>query len=238
MRKSLAELGYFIEKRNQTTFIYKSSRPELPDLIEKQESCGTLSDLQGRTQIRILEPDLVLRTLSHGGLFRHMTGQRFLSPARSLRELEISVHLIKSSVPTPEILALEILKKGPFCHITVISKLVPDSVDLLTYLEDHCEDSAEILQHTGGLIQKIHASGVYHADLHVKNILLDKDKKPWVIDLDKAYRFSTQGFLLKQKTLRRFIHSCRKWQKKGRIILPKGWEEALRDGYAEEGARR
>lgn len=236
MKKSLAEIGYSSERNGNTTIIYKSALPGLPGLIEKQRTAPVYADLRGRAQIRILEPDMVERTLTHGGLMRHITGKRFFSPARSLRELEISNYLIAMGIPTPEILALRLKRKGLFHNIAVVSKLVPESVDLLTYLEDSHEDVLSIFKQTGSLIQKIHASGVHHADLHIKNILLDKNKTPWVLDLDKAYRFSSLGFLLRYKARRRFIHSCKKWQKRNRITLPDGWEDALRKGYDQQGA--
>ncbi|HOO37087.1 MAG TPA: lipopolysaccharide kinase InaA family protein [Deltaproteobacteria bacterium] len=234
MKKSLKDLGYCIEEKGTTTLIYKASRPELPSLIENmRDAPPTHTNLSGRAQIRIIEPDLVVRTLTHGGILRHVTGERFLSPARSMRELEISAYLIAKGIPTPEILALVLRRSRFFSHVQVISKLVPDSVDLLTHLEREHPDTLALLENTGSLIRRIHDLGLYHADLHLKNILLDKDRNPWVIDLDKAYRFSSLGLVLQLKTLRRFIHSCNKWEKKRRISLPQGWEDALRDGYTK-----
>ena len=234
MKKSLKDLGYSIEEKGTTTLIYSKSRPELPSLIENtQDATPTHPDLMGRAQIHIIEPDLVVRTLTHGGVLRHMTGERFVSPARSMRELEISAYLIANNIPTPEILALVLRRNRFFYHIRVISKLVPDSVDLLTYLERPNQDALTILEQTGSLIRRIHALGLYHADLHLKNILLDENRTPWVIDLDKGYRFSSLGLVLQQKTLRRFIHSCNKWQKKNRITLPVGWESAVMKGYGQ-----
>ncbi len=238
MKNSLKDLGYCIEEKGNTTLIYAARRPEIPGLIDTPAATGNQHPaLMGRAQIRIIEPDLVVRTLTHGGLLRRISGRRFVSPARSMRELTISAYLTAQGIPTPEILALVLRRDGLFYHIAVISKLVPDSIDLLTYLEKPHQDSLAILENTGCLIRKIHALGLYHADLHIKNILLDEDKKPWLIDLDKGYRFSTLGPVLQQKTLRRFIHSCKKWQKKNRIILPQAWESAVRKGYTQEGAR-
>jgi tRNA A-37 threonylcarbamoyl transferase component Bud32 len=239
MKNSLKDLGYCIEEKENTTLIYAASRPDIPELIETRGAPPQQHpDLIGRAQIRIIEPDLVVRTLTHGGILRHITGKRFLSPARSMRELTISAYLIANGIPTPEILALVLRRSGLFYHISVISKLVPDSIDLLTYLERPHQDSLAILENTGSLIRTIHTLGLYHADLHLKNILLDERRTPWVIDLDKGYRFSTLGLVLQQKTLRRFIHSCKKWHEKSRITLPEGWESAVRKGYANEGAGR
>ncbi|HHO76957.1 MAG TPA: hypothetical protein ENN05_11120 [Deltaproteobacteria bacterium] len=240
MKSSLSSLGYARIEYRDIALIFKTSRPELPALLMNQGIIGSPSDLKGRTPVHILEPDMVARTLTHGGLFGHIAGPRFLSTARSMRELEVSAFLTSEGVPTPEILAVRIIRKGIFHHISVISRLVSDSVDLLTYLQEHSGDrfSLTIFEQTGDLIRRIHESGVYHADLHIKNILLDKNLLPWILDLDKAYRFSRLGFILRRKTMNRFIHSCRKWHKKNRITLPEEWESALRMGYDQEGVKK
>jgi len=233
MNDSLAGLGYATKEDRETTLIYKTERPDLASLLDDTAILGAPSNMKGRGRIYLLEPDLVVRNLSHGGMFARITGQRFLSSARSIRELEISAFLLSRGINTPEILAIRIIRGGIFRNISVISKLVPESVDLLTYLRERHPDSEilPVFEQTGDLIRRIHASGVYHADLHIKNILLDKHLIPWILDLDKAYRFSRLGFILKYKTMKRFLHSCRKWQEKNRIMLPDGWEEALRKGY-------
>lgn len=232
MTIDLCDIGYSSVTEGDVTIIYNSSLPDLPKLIEKEQISPVYTQLRGRSQIRIIKPDMVERTLTHGGLLRFVTGERFLSPARSVRELKISTYLIANGIPTPEILALRLKQSGLFLNISVVSRLVPESVDLLTYFETSREDALSILEKTGSLIGKIHQSGVHHADLHIKNILLDRNRTPWIIDLDKAYRFSSLGFMLRLKTLKRFIHSCNKWQKRNRIILPEGWEGALRKGYS------
>jgi predicted Ser/Thr protein kinase len=69
----------------------------------------------------------------------------------------------------------------------------------------------------------------------VKNILLGKDKSPWIIDLDNAYRFSNLPALLKRRNISRFLHSLKKWEGRKRILLPDGWQEAFLDGYTSNG---
>ena len=71
----------------------------------------------------------------HGGLFRHITGKRFLTPNRTIRELKASAHLISCGILTPEIIAVRLIKEGPFYAIDVISRLISGATDLLMYLE-------------------------------------------------------------------------------------------------------
>lgn len=234
MYKVAEDLGYAIREYAPYTVLYKQTHPHIPDLLADRPELGEKSSIEGRKAMRIIEPDLMVRCLSHGGSLRRITQSRFLSIDRSLRELEISSYLRSKNVPTPEIMAVRFHKKGFFFSIEVITSLVPESIDLLIYLEKNTKDSLEPLTRTGRLVQDMHSLGVYHADLHVKNILLDRNKTPWIIDLDNAYRFSSLPSLLKLKNLKRFIHSLKKWQKKGRIFLAEGWDQAFMEGYKRQ----
>lgn len=232
MRIDLEHLGYAVREIPPYTLIYKRAIPHLKDLISDQPVLGRQTSITGRSVIRIIEPDLVVRTLTHGGMVRRLTGSRFLGIGRSLRELQISSFLISRNVLTPEILAVRHLKRGIFSYIEVISRMVPDSIDLLTYLEKPSGDGLALLRQAGRLIREIHRTGVYHADLHVKNILLDGNKTLWVIDLDNAYRFSSLPAALRRRNISRFLHSLKKWEGKKRITLPDRWQEAFMDGYS------
>jgi tRNA A-37 threonylcarbamoyl transferase component Bud32 len=223
--------GFATYRKENLTLVYRSGMPQLKDLAGAPGSLGQPSDLMGRARLNIMEPDMVVRPLMHGGLFRHVTGWRFLSAARSMRELDVSIHLASHGVPTPEILAVRMTKKGWFYRIEVVSRLVPDAVDLLTYLESPRDDSRELVGKAGALIRRIHDLGVYHADLHIKNLLLDNDANLWALDMDKAHRFERLPAFMKQLNVKRFISSVKKWQKKGRIILPAAWELSFRSDY-------
>jgi hypothetical protein len=95
------DLGYAVKHVPPCTFIYRQTRPDLPDIITLSPSPGAESHVRGRANIRIIEPDLVVRKLTHGGALRHITGERFLTPGRSLRELSTSAYLISNGIPTP-----------------------------------------------------------------------------------------------------------------------------------------
>ncbi|MDT8273754.1 MAG: lipopolysaccharide kinase InaA family protein, partial [Desulfomonilia bacterium] len=206
-----------------------ATRPDLKRLLDHDCPVDQSSTLRGRGQLRLVEPDLVVRPLLHGGLLRHITGTRFLSLERSIRELEISEYLRNHGIRTPQILAIIITPSGIFRKISVVSELVPDSIDLLTWLETPRAKSPEIFLQAGSLIRQIHALGVFHADCHLKNFLLERDHNLWVLDLDKAHRFRTLPVFMQQMNFRRFVGSCRKWQKQGRIHLPPNYGDTIRN---------
>jgi len=231
MASDLSALGYSTLHGSNITVIYKSSVTGLKDLLHVRGPLGEESSLRGRSMIRIIKPDLVVRPLMHGGFFRHITGKNFISPARTLREIEISTFLISRGVRSPEILGSRILEKGFFCNIDVITRLVPDSTDLLAYLEADRYDCGQVLMEAGKIIKTLHDLGVYHSDLHIKNLLLDSSRSIWVLDLDKAYRFSILPDFFKRLNVKRFVRSLEKWNAQGRIRLPQDWMYYFMQGY-------
>ncbi|MCD6570623.1 MAG: hypothetical protein J7L53_07980 [Deltaproteobacteria bacterium] len=222
---------YSIYKERNTTIIYTSDRRDVLDKIPAYGPIGRPSGLRGRSKIYILDDSMAVRPLVHGGVLRYFTQDRFLTMERSIRELKVSLYLISKSIPTPEILAIRFIRKGIFYNICVISVLVPDSIDLMTYLATDHSNSGDILKETGKLVRDLHALSVFHSDLHIKNILLDKNFNPWILDLDKARRLRYMPSILKWLNIRRFFRSCKKWENKGRIMLPADWEACFMDGY-------
>lgn len=232
-RHTSAGPWYSTYRKGDLTLVYRSDMPELVDLAGTPGPLGSPSDLKGRTTLRVIEPGMVVRLLVHGGMFRHLTGWRFLSTARTMRELDVSAYLASHDVPTPVILAARIVRKGCFHRVEVISRLVPHATDLLTHLERTRDDCEALMAKAGALVRRMHDLGVYHADLHVKNILLDSTGTLWVLDLDKAYRLDHLPVLMKRLNVRRFLLSVRKWQAAGRISPTGTWENSFRDGYGE-----
>jgi len=225
--------GYTMDHRAGITLVYLSTMTHLRDIACTPGPLGAPSSLSGRTNLRIIAPDMVVRLLMHGGLFRHITGWRFLSADRTLRELEVSSYLASHGIPTPEILAVRIARQGWFLRIEVISRLVPDATDLLTYLQETRDDSREFMRKAGALVRRMHDLGVYHNDLHIKNLLLDVSGDLWILDLDKAWRFESLPEFMKRLNVKRFIRSVKKWHGKGRITLPGAWELCFKAGYEE-----
>ena len=227
--ESLKALGYRIHQDGATTLIVK---PEIDvEKIPRTGPIGRPTTLKGRRQLRFLEPDLIVRELVHGGLFASLSSDRFYSPSRSIRELSISAYLISRGVPTPEIMGLRIIQKGWYKNIAVISRLVPKATDLIAYLATARENAGQCFENAGKLVRRMHDLNVYHADLHMKNFLLDSDTMMWLLDLDKAWRLPAMPSILRTMNIHRFFRSCRKWSRKGRIILPPDYSARFRKGY-------
>lgn len=230
----LTRTGFSIHKAGAMTLAYKA--PLAPDMIPLDGPIGRPTTLKGRRQIRYLEPGMIVRELVHGGAFARLTGERFLSPARSIREIMVSDHLITGGLPTPAILGLRIVRDGLFQRIVVISRLVPQATDLIAYLATEQGNAPLIMAKAGRLVRRMHDLKVYHADLHLKNFLLDKEGHLWLLDLDKAWRLPGVPQVLRDMNIRRFFRSCRKWQGKGRVLLPPEYRQRFLEGYRSTGS--
>jgi hypothetical protein len=238
--------GYGIIKTGNTTHIQKDYLPE--HIIPASGPIGEPSPITGRSNMRMLGNDMIVRELMHGGFFGNITGRSFLGTSRSVRELKISNYLIENGIRTPEIPAVRFIKCGMFYSIDVITRLVPDSIDLLTWLEKYrLGQKGEVLRfaqnswqdnlfttifhETGSLVRRMHDLGVWHADLHLKNILLDEYMNPWILDLDKARRLTMLPGFMRRMNLKRFFRSCRKWTGNGTISLLPDYRTIFLDGY-------
>ncbi len=218
-------------QQGHTTFIH---RPAALDTIKKIPSRGPFgepSHLNGRGTIYIFEKNFIVRHLTHGGALRWLTGDRFLGWGRTRRELEINHLLIANRILTPEIIGARLIRKGCFRRIDVISRRIHDSIDLLTWFEQPRDEGRTILNKTGKLIRQVHDLGIWHADLHIKNILLDDQLDPWILDLDKARHYKTLSRRQRARNLERFYRSCRKWENRDRIHLPPDWQAIIEAGY-------
>jgi hypothetical protein len=238
--------GYHIVKTANARLILNDDMPA--HIIPASGPIGRPSSMTGRGNMRLLGDDMIVRELTHGGLFAKITGRRFLSLSRSMRELKISNYLRQNGINTPEIPAVRFSRSGIFYTIDVITRLVPDSIDLLTWLEkfkleqkaveplsaqDKRPDNSftTVFYETGVLVSRMHGLGVYHADLHLKNILLGKEMKPWLLDLDKAWRLPMLPGFMRQMNLKRFFRSCLKWSDKGTISLIPDYQSIFMKGY-------
>jgi hypothetical protein len=238
--------GYRIIKTGDATIIAKKYLPE--NIIPASGSIGRPSSMTGRGNMRMLGDDMIVRELVHGGFFGNITGRRFLGTSRSIRELKISSYLIENGICTPEIPAVRFIRNGIFYSIDVVTRLVPDSIDLLSWLEKfRLGQKGEVLRfaqnswqdnqfttifyETGSLVRRMHDLGVWHADLHLKNILLDEHMNPWILDLDKALHLPVLPGFMRRMNLKRFFRSCRKWTGKGTISLLPDYRTIFLDGY-------
>ncbi len=138
--------------------------------------------------------EMVFRRYLHGGIFRGLTGDRFLGPGRFLDELEVSLAAVRGGARVPEPLGL-LLKKARLCwRGALITGRIARASDLAAFLAGTSPDPGRlrrVLEAVASAAAGLHGAGIRHRDFHLKNILLEEtggEFRAWIIDLDRADR--------------------------------------------------
>ncbi|MFB0528156.1 MAG: lipopolysaccharide kinase InaA family protein [bacterium] len=188
-----------------------------------------VSLLKGRNAIPCIPIEgsnerMIIKHYEHGGLFRKITKDILLGNSRPLRELAILEAASQKGIPVPEALAVTVDSIfGPFYKGEIVYKEIPHSINLLEYLKELNEKAMrkkisskrEIISSLAEAIKKMHASGIYHADLNVKNVLIqNKGKKiqVYLLDFDCSKIKENLSLRVRIKNLARFNRSCEKWK--------------------------
>jgi len=145
----------------------------------------------------------------------------YLGKKRFLQEVRVSEWARDRGIPTAEVLALRIEHKG-FCLYRgdLVTREIEGSEDLDEYLKSTRtgkrgtqERGKEIIRSVAFLLQGMHRAGLYHADLNLKNILVQINEggvNSYVIDLDRARVIKPLGSRMRVRNLVRLYRSLDK----------------------------
>ena len=130
----------------------------------------------------------VLRHYYRGGMISKLTADKFIyngiSNTRCFKEIKLLMELVKLGLAVPKPIAARVIKDGFFYRADLIMEKL-DAVDLIARLEKVALSTTE-WQMVGETIASFHNNGVYHADLQLRNILIDENDKVWLIDFDRC----------------------------------------------------
>lgn len=246
-------------KKNGLNIVFKKGYEEtFKDFVIPEDAHGSDTPIQayGRGPLISLPLDtesderMVVRKCVRGGVLGPFLKDKYLNHGapRPLKELNISEFAQAQGIPTPDILAIVIEQDNPFFYKGALAmREIRPSKDLQTELltlgcspENQAimrkRRSASLL---GCLIAKMHAAGIYHADLHLKNILVAEEEsrpKLYVLDLDAARIFRSFSDFRRCLNLLRLYRSVQKVNKRSRVITRTDMLRFLRS-YAEESSR-
>jgi tRNA A-37 threonylcarbamoyl transferase component Bud32 len=155
---------------------------------------------------------VVVRHNYRGGLFAPLIHDRFLSPTRAPRELEVSLALTKLGVNTPEVMAYALYPPGGLLQRSdVCSREIPGSRDLAHVLTQEGADARRAaLAATADLVARMSRAGARHPDLNAKNVLLTSEQA-YVLDVDRVALGGKLDQVL-MGNLNRLSRSLRKWR--------------------------
>jgi len=198
-----------------------------PGKIRKEVS-PEFSLLKGRNLIPCVpikgsNERMIIKHYEHGGLFRKITRDIFFGDSRPFRELAILEAASQKDLRVPEVLAARVSRIfGALYKGEIVCKEIPDSVNLLEYLKMLNEKpmkekigwKREIIESLAEAIRKMHSSGIYHADLNIKNILIQnvgEKIRVYLLDFDRSKIKDRLTLRDRLNNLARFNRSCQKW---------------------------
>jgi len=131
---------------------------------------------------------LVLRHYYRGGFISRFNRDRYaysgLSKTRSIKEFELLKKLFDAGLPVPEPAGARVIKQGRRYTADLITRRIEGATDLLQVLQ--APASAKLIRDIAACVAQLHNFGVFHPDLNIQNILVDAQKKVWIIDFDQA----------------------------------------------------
>ena len=185
---------------------------------------------QGRTPCKTLfmeslcSESFVVREYWHGGMIGKVFRDFFWDGMRPVRELLVCDAAHRGGIKTTEIIAIvknRIL--GPLYKFRLVTKEITKSIDLIELLLHSGENrilrqKRQIINKLAKAVNDMHDVGIYHADLHLKNILVQSDVgggvQVYIIDLDKSKQYEKVSFQKRMKNIMRLDRSLEKFKRK------------------------
>jgi len=170
----------------------------------------------------------VVRDYCHGGLFGKILRDIFWNSLRPLRELSICEAAGKSGIKTSEVIA--IVKNrvlGPIYKCRLVSKEITGAIDLMELLLNAEKNKLvaqkrQIINKTAKAVKGMHGAGIYHADLHLKNILIQSAAGKvdvYIIDLDKSRQYEKISLHQRMRNIMRLDRSVEKMIRNNRVTF-------------------
>lgn len=154
----------------------------------------------------------VLKRMRRGGLLSGAWRDRFPGTGRLLANLAVPMEAIARGVPTPEPLAMLVMRAGGgLFRAWLAVEEVTGSVDLLTRMRRPPVPTDKQMRAVLRTVRRMHDAGLHHRDLNLANLLVLERDGGWdvhVIDLDRAVlRAGPLSFRRRLSSLRRLERS-------------------------------
>lgn len=210
--------------------------PSLFDPEHWRRENGLLGSAPGRGSALFLQTEFasaVLRRYLRGGWAARVSHDRYLytgySRSRPFREFHLLVWMRQQELPVPEPLAALCEHRGVLSRGALLTRTIPGAstlADLLPTGIGHVP-----WRGVGACIARFHQSGVDHADLNARNILMQDDPQlVHLVDFDRG-RVSRGRVVDGHRNLSRLRRSLEKcWPREKREEIDDCWD-ALLEGY-------
>lgn len=192
----------------------------------------------------------VVRRYRRGGAVRHLNRATYFGGHRAFDELRATERARGGGARVPEVLAATERRAGIGYAAWLATRLIPGATESAAWLRGAGEEARLVFfAEAGRQIARMHAAGVAHPDLNLRNLLVFRagtasSEAPsadeaastvdagglsvWVIDFDRARLFDGPVPVQRRELdLRRLERSAAKL----RLPLTSADREVLRDGY-------
>lgn len=179
------------EKAGRYVFVYRGQCGDITGFIQKAMNPGRRL-AAGRGAPGLFDFDgkqFICRQYLHGGWLRGVTKGTFLGEKRASDELAITAYLEENGFPVVEALGY-ISRKGIIANdLFFVSRFVNDARDLVEHFRmSDGRTRLRIARKLGIYFVMLGELGVYHPDLHLRNVLVDPSGHLVFLDFDKACR--------------------------------------------------
>jgi 3-deoxy-D-manno-octulosonic acid kinase len=161
--------------------------------------------------LRYQNRNLVLRHYKRGGLIGKFLNDQYiyagLNKTRAWQEFQLLLKLGEIGLPAPTPVAARVKRQLGYYTADLITAKIDNAHDVHELLIKRSL-SAEMWESIGSTIALFHKHQVYHHDLNIHNIMLDLNKKIWLIDFERCAIKSGQKW--KQDNLSRLNRSLKK----------------------------
>jgi 3-deoxy-D-manno-octulosonic acid kinase len=151
----------------------------------------------------------VLRHYRRGGWAARASRDGYLwqgrARVRSLREFALLRQLNGAGLPVPAPIAAWFSRRGWQYRAAILVERIPGARSMV----EAVNASDAPWDAVGVAIARCHRQRAHHADLNANNILLDRERKPWIIDWDRG-RIERQAGAWMQRVLDRLQRSLLK----------------------------
>ena len=137
------------------------------------------------------EKSMVHKHYLRGGLVSKLIFDQYLwlnlEQTRSFVEFRALEEMSQLGLPVPRPIAARVKRRG----VSYTADLITEKLDNTKTLGDCLYDqsvSEQIFSTIGETIKNFHATGCYHPDLNVENILIDESQKVFLLDFDRWQR--------------------------------------------------
>ncbi|MCC5859272.1 MAG: 3-deoxy-D-manno-octulosonic acid kinase [Ectothiorhodospiraceae bacterium] len=192
----------------------------------------------GRRQahfFRLAEHDLVLRHYWRGGMVARLLTDVYVwtgvERSRPIREWRLLHALRRLHLPVPRPVAAQACRAGPGYRGDLVTEHIAGSRPWDDLLRDGLGSEPELWHAVGATLRRFHQAGAWHADLNVRNILVDARRDVWLIDWDRGRLMD--GSVAGRDNLQRLKRSLDKHPPLARQAAT-GWPHLL-EGYRARG---